>query len=268
MDMTNVVALHAPCDGDGADSELSTSVSKAMALLTGFTAERREMGVSELARATGLPKSTAFRLLATLVSWGLLERCGTRYSLGRRVSQLAGIVSDVRQHELREAAAPYLMDLYELTRETIHLAIPDGADVLYIEKLFGHNQVRSPSRVGGRLNAACSALGKAMLAYSEPEVVVQVVRQLRPLTRYTIVTPSALAQELQTIRENGVAFDREEAALGLTCVAAPIRSRSGKVLGAVSVSGPTSRFDPARKAAAVRSAAAGIAHALPAAHHA
>lgn len=254
-------------DAELGENELSSSVGKALALLTAFTAEKRSMGVSELARAAGLPKSTAFRLLAILVAWGLLERSDTRYSLGPRVSELAGLITDSRRHRIRDVAMPYMQDLYEITHETVHLAVPDGSDILYIEKIYGHNQVKSPSRVGGRLNAGCSALGKAMMAFSKDDTIRQILRQLRPLTPYTIVAPAALAGELKTIRETGVAFDREEAALGLTCVASPVIGRSGEVIAAVSVSGPMGRFDPTRRATAVRRAALGIANGLGASSH-
>jgi len=238
------------------------SVDKAAALLTTFTAGRRGMGVSELARSAGLPKSTAHRLLAILVDWGLVSRTGTEYSPGPGLTELASLTGPMRHQRLRDAALPHLMDLYEKTHETIHLAVLDGDHILYVEKIYGHNRSNSPSRVGGRVPAACSALGKAMLAFGDRETVESACRQLRPLTPNTIVSPRLLVRELQTVQEHGVAFDRDEAAPGLTCVAAPVLSWDGRVIAAVSVSGPTRRFRPTGSVAMVRQAAAAIARAL------
>ncbi|MGE0304415.1 MAG: IclR family transcriptional regulator [Acidimicrobiia bacterium] len=250
------------CDDALGDGELSSSVGKALSLLITFDGGTRVMGVSELARRAGLPKSTAFRLLRILVLWGLVERVGNRYSLGARVCELAEHASDSNRRRIRDLALPYLQDLYETTHETIHLAVRDGADVVYLEKLYGHNRVQAPSRVGGRLNAGCSALGKAMLAFSDAQVFRQVVRHMRPHTRYTIMAPNALASELRIVRGDGVAYDREESALGVTCVAAPIIGAGNQLIGAVSIAGPVHRFDPTTRASAVRGTASAIASAV------
>jgi DNA-binding IclR family transcriptional regulator len=233
-----------------------------MAMLGAFDRDHRSMGVSDIARRSRLPKSTAFRLLAILSSWGLIERCGTKYEVGRRVTELASLANDSHRQRIRDVALPYLQDLYEITHETVHLAVLEGTDIVYVEKLYGHNRVKSPSYVGGRLNAGCTALGKALMAFSGEDTVKEVVGQLRPRTRHTIVRPKVWVDELKTIRESRVAYDREEAQLGLTCVAAPIVGWSDHAIAAVSVSGPTARFQPSGKASAVRRAAAAIARAL------
>lgn len=238
------------------------SVGKAAALLTSFTADSRAMGVSELARSAGIPKSTAHRLLAVLVDWGLVARHGTTYSPGPGLTELASLTGSAGHQRLRDLALPHLLDLYQNTRETVHLAVLDGEHILYVEKIFGHNRAHSPSRVGGRAPAACSALGKAMLAFSDRETVERACRQLRPLTPNTIVSPRLLVKELMMVQDHGVAFDRDEAALGLTCVAAPVVGWSGQLLAAVSVSGPSRRFRPASSVAAVRQAAAGVARSV------
>ncbi len=243
------------------DLETSSSVDKALALLTAFGDDARSLGVSDLARRTGLPKSTAFRLLAILVAWGLVERVGTLYSVGLRVAKLAELAGSPASQEIRDLALPYLQDLYETTHETVHLAVPHGADILYVEKIFGHNRVRTPSRVGGRINAGCTALGKAILAFGDEQLVGQVFHNMRPLTPHTIASAKVLARELATVRQLGVAYDREEAALGVTCVSAPILGPGGRVIAAVSVAGPVRRFDPAARADSVSRAAAGIAKA-------
>lgn len=237
------------------------SVGKASALLTSFTADNRTMGVSELARSAGIPKSTAHRLLAVLVDWGLVARTGTDYSPGPGLTELASLTGPAGHQQLRDRALPHLMDLYEKTHETVHLAVLDGEHILYIEKIYGHNRAKSPSRVGGRFPAACSALGKAMLAFSDRDTVERAFSQLRPLTPNTIVSPRMLIKELRMVQEQGVAFDRDEAAPGVSCVAAPVLSWGGQVIAAISVTGPSNRFRPTNNIAAVRNAAAGVARA-------
>lgn len=158
--------------------------------------------------------------------------------------------------ELRHVAMPHLLDLLAVTKETVHLAVSSGDRILYIEKIFGHNQVSSPSRVGGTLHASCSALGKASSEFSTDAVVRQVGSTLQPRTPYSIAAPSVLLDELRSVRKAGVAFDREEAQLGLTCVAAPIFDASGsKAIAAVSISGPKNRFNPERFVPTIRETA-------------
>ena len=248
-----------------AESSLSTSVGKALALLDAFEHIDTSLGVSELARRTHLPKSTAFRLLAILEQRQLVERQGTRYRLGTRLFELGQRVSYCRPRSLRDNAVPFISDLYELTHETVHLGVLDGSDVLYLEKLFGHQRVKAPSAVGARVPAYCSALGKALLAMSEPDALnTTLARGLEPRTGYTIVVPSMLTQELQAVRARGVAFDREESSVGVNCVAAPIFARNGRLLGAVSVCGATGRFNPHDYAAPVLQAARGIGSSIAA----
>lgn len=248
-------------DHGRAIQELSTSVAKALALLSSFTPDHPAMGVSDLARCAGLPKSTAHRLLAVLVDWSLVTKTGTEYSPGPRLGELAALADrpDVRQ--LRRVALPYLLDLYELTHETVHLGVLESDEVLYVDKIYGHHSVASPSRVGGRLPATNSAIGKAMLAFAGRDVVARVCDQLRPTTSFSIATPNRLLKELAAIRDAGIAFDRQETTHSLTCVAAPVLSWSGTVIAAVSIAGPTHRFRPSASAAAVRVAAASVAKA-------
>ncbi|MGD9995673.1 MAG: IclR family transcriptional regulator [Ilumatobacteraceae bacterium] len=247
------------------ESSLSTSVGKALALLDAFENIDTSLGVSELARRTHLPKSTAFRLLAILEQRQLVERQGNRYCLGSRLFELGHRVSYCRPRSLRDSAVPYMSDLYELTHETVHLGVLDGTDVLYLEKLFGHQRVKAPSAVGARVPAYCSALGKAMLAASEPNAIgAALVRGLEPRTGYTIIAPALFTEELATVRTRGIAFDREESSVGVNCVAAPIHARNGRLLGAVSVCGPTGRFNPQDYVGAVLQVARGIGNSIAA----
>jgi len=233
-----------------------SSVAKALTLLEQFSHEQPTMGISELARNAGLSKTTAFRLMATLLECGWVERTGLAYRLSPRLAQVAGSVEEtVRHRKMREVALPHLQELYVRSQEVVHFAVLSGSHVRYVEKLFGHNAARSPSQVGGAFPATCSALGKAMVAFNDLEVVEHAMTALQPVTRYSIVVPGVLASELQQVRREGVAFDREEAMLGLQCVAAPILGPDGRAVAAVSVSGPTHRVDlPTLKPPVVRAA--------------
>jgi IclR family transcriptional regulator, KDG regulon repressor len=238
-------------------SELGTSVGKAMALLTAFD-RSTPLGVSELSRKADVTKSTAHRLLAVLEELGLVYRDGSRYRLGTKLFELGNQVAYCCPSSLREVAHPYLDELHQTSRQTTHLAILDGSDVLYLDKLFGHDQVRTPSHVGGRAPAHCTALGKVLLAHaSSPFLTLSGVPLVRR-TRYTIVQPNLLNVQLDEAKTRGVAFDYEEAAIGLTCVAAPLRNRKGSIVAAISVSGSSSGFDPARLATRVSDVAAAI----------
>ncbi len=240
--------------------DLDTSVGKALALLEAFRTTCRPMGVTELARLAHLPKSTAYRLLAILRQWNLVERSGSDYCLGKHLFELGNLVPYCQPRGLRDVALPYLMRLYEASHETVHLAVLDGTDVLYIEKIYGHNPCKAPTYVGGRMPVECAALGKAMLAFSDKEAVLRVLsRGLQRVSPYTIVQPQHFVDQLGTIRQEGVAFDREESTIGLTCVAAPVLGPGGKAIAAVSLVGPTYRFKPDEFAGRVREAAVGIA---------
>ena len=233
-------------------------MAKSLELLDSFTAAERSVGVTELARRAGLPKSTAFRLLSYLEHGGYVERVGTGYRLGGRLFELGNRIHHCRPRGLRDIALPYLSELYTGTRHVAHLGVLEGEDVVYLEKIHGHRSVRTPSTVGGRLPAACVGLGKAMLAFSGPDIVRRVVGAgLRRRTPYSISESGRLLRELARARVHGLALDREEAAIGLTCVAAPILV-GGRPVAAISVAGATSSFNHSANASLVHRAAAQI----------
>lgn len=175
------------------------------------------------------------------------------FELGQQVPQ---------QRDLREAAAPFLADLFEATHETVHLAVPDGVEVVYVQKIDGRRGPPTPSRVGGRMPAYCTGVGKALLAHAPPERLAEVVAAgLAPRTRRTVTMPGRLAADLAAVRERGVATEFEESAPGICCVAAPVLGADGHAIAAVSITGWVTRLDPARLGPAVRTAALGISRA-------
>jgi DNA-binding IclR family transcriptional regulator len=236
----------------GRDGE--SVLARAVRVLAAFDADSALLGVSDLARRTGLAKSTVHRLVHELAALGLVEITPAGVRLGMRLFELGQLAP--RQRDLRDAAMPYLQDLREATGATAHLAVLEGIEVVYVEILRGKDAPALPSRVGGRMPAHATGVGKAILAFSPPEVVRARLEAGLPRTSpHTIEMPGMLQRELARVRDAGVAFDREESGVGIVCVAAPVFGVDGRVCGALSVSGRSGRFKVERMAAAVRTAA-------------
>lgn len=236
-------------------------LGRAFAIIHAFCGVDRVLSLAELSRRTHIPKATVFRIAGDLADRRVLERVDAGFRLGMHLFELGEMVPQKRR--LRDAALPFLEDLYEATHEIVHLGVLDGHDILYVEKLSGHRGVKTPSRVGGRFPAYCSALGKAILAYSPYADVERVmVAGMKPFTPYTITSPAALLAQLHQAAREGVAFELEESAIGLTCVASPIFSSTGAPIAALSVAGPTYRFQAEQKALAVRMAALNVTRSL------
>jgi IclR family transcriptional regulator, acetate operon repressor len=242
-------------------------LDRAFRLLNAFRVGASELTLDELAAASGLARSTAHRLTGQLVSLGLLERSQRGWRLGMTLFELGQLVP--RQQRLRDVALAYMEDLYEATKETVQLAVLDESEVLYLEIISGHRKVNTPSRRGGRMPAHCTALGKAMLAFSD-DVGRSWIDRNRPLvtrTARTLADPRELAKELQDIRRAGLACDREESTPGLVCVAAPLLTSDGTARAAMSVSMPAGgRITPAQVAPAVRTGARALTRELARLH--
>ena len=243
------------------DAVPKSVLARGLRLLDAFGESDVDLTLSELAERTGLAKPTAYRLLAELVTWGGLERTSRGYRLGMSLFVLGQRVP--RHRELREAALPYLEDLYEATHENIHLAVPVGNDTLFLERVSGRRSTPILSRVGGRLPAYCTATGKVFLAYGSPERLRQVVEA--GLTRYTprtIIMPGLLRQELARALERGYGVNREEAEIGVSAVAAPVFDHRRSVIAAISITGWAKHLDLERLAPAVRTAALALSREL------
>lgn len=232
-------------------------LSKIMTVLHSFAADDRAVSLADLARRTGLPKGTLHRVCNDLVTARLLDRASDGYRLGGHLFEL-GMRASV-ERGLVDVATPFMEDLYELTHETVHLGVREESDVMYVAKIGGHRQAAAPSRVGGRLPLHCTAIGKVLLAHAPPELVdAYLSSQLERRTRRTVVLPGLLRQQLERIRDTGLAYEFEESAVGIVCAAAPILDIEHGVSAAISVAGPVTRYDPTRHVNAVRAAAAGI----------
>ncbi|HET7477530.1 MAG TPA: IclR family transcriptional regulator [Dermatophilaceae bacterium] len=229
--------------------------SKALALLDSFTSKGEDLSLSELSARTGLPLSTAYRIACELVEWGALERVrGGGYRLGMRLWELGSLAA--RQDSLVEVVRPYMFDLYAATLESVHLAVLDAGEVLYVEKITGRHAFPSRSRVGGRLPLHATAAGKVLLAYAPDEVVEAVAAAgLRRYTRHTIVSPLVLRRALSEVRRTGLGVSWGELTLGSASVAAAVFGRGGQVAAALSLTLRSSPAQVQRLGMAVRTAA-------------
>jgi IclR family acetate operon transcriptional repressor len=238
-----------------------TYLHRVVAVLGAFRGEENAVSPAELARRVGLPKSTVHRIVASLVDEGLLERHAAQVRLGVRLFEIGQRVP--RQRVLRDAARPYLHDLSEATRQTVHLAILEGSQVVYVDILVAAGAPPLPSRVGGRLPAHATGVGKAMLAFSPPEVTQAVLDGgLARVSERSTVAPGLLARELAGIRQSGVAYDHEESGPGIVCAASPVLGAGGEVLGALSTSGWSTRMRLDQVSPAVRTAALALSRTL------
>lgn len=241
-------------------------VDRAAAILRAFTANDAGIPVAELARRTGLARSTTHRLVDQLTAVGLLQRDGSRLHLGLVLFELGQLVPV--QRTLRATVSPFLHDLRDATRHTANLAILDGTDIIYLDRVPGPRSAPMPFRAGGRHPAYATALGKAIMAHLPADTVQQVCAAGLPaITARTITSRTALDGELARVRHTGLAFDREETRLGVFCVSSPVFGRDGAVLAAVSVTelrGPSAirQFGPA-----VRNAALNLSRALGSTSH-
>jgi IclR family transcriptional regulator, acetate operon repressor len=238
----------------------NTVIGRAMTVLKCYRPADAGLTLAELTRRSHLAKPTVYRLLHELAGWGVVERYGNEWRLGIQLFELGQMAP--RQRDLRDAAMPFLSDLHEMTHETVHLAILDGAEVVYIEKLARAGAPELPSRVGGRMQVHCTGVGKALLAYSDPLFDAIVTAGLRRRTPHTIVAPGILQHQLTEARRCGIAYDREESTAGVTCVAAAVFDERERPAGAISISGWSSHLKGNRAESLVQAASLAISRQL------
>lgn len=238
-----------------------STTSRVLSLFAAFSSVCPVLGLTELARASGLPMATAHRLAGELVQWGALERREDgRYQIGLRLWH-TGALAPVHR-DLRAVALPFMGDLYEATHENVEIAVRDGIRVLCIEKLSGRHSVENVSQVGSWLPAHSTAAGKVILALTGQDMVSAVVAAgLARFTPHTITYPETLAQTLRQVRENHIAFSLEEMTIGVAAVAAPVFGPTGDLVAALSVV-VRATANVRALTAAVRTAAHGVTRQL------
>jgi DNA-binding IclR family transcriptional regulator len=220
---------------------LDSVLVRSRAVIEAFASGHDTLSLADLVRRTGASGATVRPLVQELLDWGLLERSGTGYRLGRRLYEIGQRVP--RRRILREAALPYMEDLLAATQETIRFAVLDGLDVLYAERSVTHRGPYRDSLVSGRLPLHSTAAGKAILAFSSASLFAAVVRAgLTPYTRRTITSPGVLRRQLDRVRQERLASEAEETRLGHVAVAVPVfLGDSASLVGALAVTAPAIR---------------------------
>jgi IclR family KDG regulon transcriptional repressor len=229
-------------------SSPSSMLAHIVAILDCFTMDQTELGVREVARKADLTTSTAGRLMADMKEFGILQQnSATRmYSLGMKILAWSGIY--LSSLDLRTIALPIMGDLRRLTSETVSLYLVDGNERLCVERIESQHNVRMVARVGHRLPLYAGSAGKAILAFMPAKRVDHILNTtvFESLTPMTIVDPELLKMDLERVRLKGYAESHGEWIQEASGVAAPILGQGGEVIGALSISGPGSRFTPMR----------------------
>jgi DNA-binding IclR family transcriptional regulator len=238
--------------------------SKVLALLDAFTPEAPELTLSELARRAAVSLPTAHRRARELVDWGALERGGDgRFHIGLRLWEVASLAP--RGLGLREAAMPFLEDLYEVSHENVQLAVREGVEVVFVERIAGRAAVPVLTRVGGRFALHATGVGLVLLAHAPVAVQDELLAAPLPgFSRKTITDPVRLREVLACVRRNGYAVSDGQVTTDALSVAAPILDATGAVTAAVSLVVRADGAQPTALAPLVMAAARGITRALAA----
>jgi IclR family KDG regulon transcriptional repressor len=220
------------------------ALQRGLKVLDALLEARTPLSLEQICAYTELPKSTAFRVTVNLLQGEYLTETEQGYWLGLKMLRFGALVEE--KLDLTQQARPFLLELRNQANETTHLAVlDDDLRVVYLEKLPTQHAVGlMMSRIGSTAPMHSTALGKAIAAFRPEEKISQWVRKvgLQALTEATITDPDVFLQELCEIRSRGYAVDNGEFEASVRCVAAPIRDRTGDVIAAVSVSGPTNRI--------------------------
>ncbi|TFG64094.1 MAG: IclR family transcriptional regulator [Spirochaetales bacterium] len=238
---------------DRSESGNVKSVFRAVKILE-LLAEKNSLGITEISRFLGLPKSSVYEILSTLLAENILEKDHDRntYNLGLKLFEL-GITAQ-KNLEIKRIATPHIRKLNELLDETVHLTVLEDDEVLYIDCFESTKRLRTYSVIGVKAPLHCTAVGKAMLAYLSSDEVDRIIKEkgLERFTSQTLSDPEALKKDLETIRSRGYSFDNMEHEEWVRCVAAPVRNHEGRVFASISVSGPVQRMPAERDREVIR----------------
>lgn len=249
--------MSASVDIASADLNTPSVLWKAFDVLDAFDYDKRILTLSEVSRRSGLPKSTVHRILAKLLEVRAVERAGNGYRVGLRMFSMGMCSAEV---QVRDYALPHLERLRRLTRQTVHLAVLDSSDVVYLEKLCSSQSPITPAVVGGRLNARSTGVGKALLAFG-PVSSESSRATAAPPIGFVAGSNASAGYDYAAVRRSGIAGDREGTARGLACIAAPILVNS-EAIAAVSVSFTANAGSGELFVGALRETSAAIGRAL------
>ena len=237
-------------------------IGRSLALLDAFSQERPVLTLTELARIADLPLPTAYRLVAELLAWGALEReADGRLRVGLHLWEVASLAP--RALGLREVAMPFIEDLFEATHQNVSLAVREGNEVVYVERVSGRGAVDVLARVGSRWPLHATGVGLILLAHAPSEVLDAVLSSpLKAFTTRTITDHHTLRAELAHVRKTGIAVSTGQITLDVVSVAAAVHDRTGAVVAGISVILPLDEPPHERCIPLVRNAARGISASL------
>lgn len=201
-------------------AHLNTVTGRALAVLAAFEGSSGALSVSRIAQRSGLPLSTTYRLIHELESWGGVEKAsGGKYQIGMRIWELGQLAG----RRLRDRARPFLQDLFDLTHENVHMAVREGTQTLYIDKIYGSQKMPRISRVGSRLPLHATAVGRVLLA-AQPMWFIDAYleRELEAPTPHTVTDPTRLRLEIMSVKKDGYSVTIEQMRVGQLSLAQPV----------------------------------------------
>lgn len=221
------------------------SVTKAIEIIELLSSSHEELGATEISNRLNYGVSATYHILITLKICKIIEQDSKtkKYRLGIKLWKIGKMARE--QNHLSFLIHPYLVRLRDITGETANLTILDNAEIVYIAQEESNRLIRMFTKIGARIPLYCSAAGKVLLAFQPEEKRTSIIEILNfnKFTEKTVTDPTRLKKELRVIKDKGYAFDDEERELGVSCIAAPVFDFDGEVIAAISISGPTSRFD-------------------------
>ncbi len=222
---------------------LNRSLARGLDILELLSAAPNGLALHEIARALALPKSSAFNLVRTLLEKQYLwfDAATARYTLSLRAFELGSAVLSGSSAEA--VLRRHMREIYQQCNETVHCGVPDGREVVYVDKIESTQSIRMTSRIGARMPLYCTAMGRAILACMRDEEVAALMAEQRfeALTPHTVADCAALLRELAAVRAQGVAIEREENNENVCCVGVAIHNREGQAQYAISISAPIFR---------------------------
>jgi len=241
-------------------------LSRALTLLDSFSAARPALTLSQLAAVSGIPLSTVHRLVGELAAWGALERDDDgSYRIGLRLWELGSLAP--RGQGLRERALPFLEDLSQITRENVQLAVREGTEVVFVERIAGFGAVPVFTRVGGRFAMTATGVGLVLLAHAPADVQEDVLGgRIDRYTEKTVTDPAQLRTMLAHVRVNGFSISDRQVTMDSLSVGAPVHDHRGLVIAAVSLVVRHGTASPHALAPLVRTSAKAISRALAERH--
>ncbi len=218
------------------------SLYKALCLLDYFDSDHPERGIKELSDLSGMLKSSVYNVVSTFQMCGFIEKNNSsgKYKLGKKILTLSNVLYST--DPTKAIIKPYMDKIAEECLETVYLAFPSGTEIIYVEGSYPPGVLYARSIVGVKAKMYCTGIGKAILAYSDEELVQSVVDQgLEAFTSFTLSDEKALREDLEKTRQRGYSIDNMEHEYGIRCIGVPLHNSSGHLLGALSISGPSLR---------------------------